>query len=157
MSQNYHLMNDANEQRNTKSDPKMKFLDDLFEDKNSRCPRNNSQSKTLLVKSKVESTGAEYSNQGKKIGPILSAKIFIGLLMSFFFLSYVFKFNLMIIVPLTLISLFIYLVKSNGNRNYHHHVKSIRKGFKSIINKFKNRNSDASIMEKSLRDYMLLK
>lgn len=155
MSQNYYLMNEADNKTNS-SDPKMKFLDDLFEDKNSKDPRNSSQSKKLLVNSK-QSTSTEYSTQDKKIETIFSVKIFVGLLLSFFFLSYIFKFNLMIIVPLVMISLFIYFVKSYGNRNYRQHVNSIRKGLKSIINKFKNRNNDSNPIEKSFRDYILLK
>ena len=144
----------------TYDNKKMKFLDDLFEDNPSKTQYCLLKRKTPIINPKTDQTetqDGDCSLDNKKRTPIFSVKIFIGLLFSFFFLTYVFSFDLMIVVPLSLISLFIYLARSKGNRNYNHYVKSIRKGLKSIVSKIKNKDTEASSFDKSCKDYILLK
>jgi len=155
MSQNYQLMKEK-EDHLIYNNPKMKFLDNLFEDKIAKSQ----DSKSISVntrKKELAPKETEYSNLESKRAPIISLKIFIGLLFSFFFLSYVFSFRLMIVVPLTLISLFLYLINLKGNKNYHQHVKSIRRGLQNLIKKIKRRNNKKSEEEKHGIDYILLK
>jgi hypothetical protein len=155
MSQNYQLMSEK-EDHLIYNNPKMKFLDDLFEDKIIRS--HNAKSISLDTKKKeFVLKEEEYSNLETKRAPIISLKIFIGLLFSFFFLSYVFSFRLMIVVPLTLISLFLYLINLKGHKNYHQHVKSIRRGLHNLFKKIKRRNNETSEEEKHGIDYILLK
>ena len=155
MSQNHQLMSEK-EDHLIYNNPKMKFLDDLFEDKiirshNAKSISLNTKKKEFVLKE------IEYSNLETKRAPIISLKIFIGLLFSFFFLSYVFSFRLMIVVPLTLISLFLYLINLKGHKNYYQHVKSIRRGLHNLFKKIKRRNNETSEEEKQGIDYILLK
>jgi hypothetical protein len=155
MSHNYQMINKKEDQI-IYNNPKMKFLDDLFEDKVDKSL----DSRTISIETKkVEVNVQEIENSilEHKRAAIFSLKIFIGLLLSFFFLSYVFSFRLIMVVPLTLISLFLYLVKMKGHRNYHQYVKSIRRRFHSIIKKIKRRNKQTIKVEKLGMDYILLK
>ena len=143
------------------NDKKMKFLDDLFEDNLDNSPYSLLNLKSVAINipiQKIESLegdNSENSNVGK---PFISVNIFIGILFSFFLLSYMFSFDLMIVIPLSIISLFIYQAKSKGSRNYSHYRDSIRKGLKNIIKKIKNNGTEEnSSLEKSCMDYKLLK
>jgi hypothetical protein len=143
------------------NDKKMKFLDDLFEDNLDKSPYSLLNPKSVSINlpikkiDNLDGDNSESSNTGK---PFLSINIFIGILFSFFLLSYTFSFNLMIVVPLSIISLFIYQARSKGSRNYYHYRDSIRKGLKNIIKKIKNNGTEEnSSLEKSCMDYKLLK
>jgi len=143
------------------NDKKMKFLDDLFEDNLEKSPylvlSNNSVALNPPIKkiNGIDRDKLERSEIGK---PMLSVNIFIGVLFSFFFLSYIYSFNLMVIIPLSIISLFIYQATFKGSRFYSHYRDSIRKGLKKLMRKCQNNGTEEnSSLERSSVDYKLLK
>jgi hypothetical protein len=61
-----------------------------------------------------------------KMSSIFGLKIWMGTVLSFFLLCYVFSFRLIVVIPLLFLALIIYTVMSLGHSYYMHYVKQIR-------------------------------
>jgi hypothetical protein len=103
---------------------KKKFLDNLFESKLGSHIQTEEQS--------------DYKLPRLPIDQFFSFKAWMGTLLSFFLLSYMFSFNLLITIPLIFIGLLIYSVLSLGYKHLADILKIARKYIK--IKYFSNRN-----------------
>ena len=148
---------------------KMKFLDDLFDSKSEYLSTGSAVDRTYVRLIDSEDYSRQYSNESKmedekkensknstslyEINRIFGLKSWIGLILSFFFLCYVFSFKMIIIIPLLCLVFIIYSVMSYGNIFYYNYLKKIRVFVKSTIRKIKQKfeeesyNSDYKLME----------
>ena len=122
---------------------KMKFLDNLFDtpsEKVTNCNSNENENITIErsylkledeykekpLKSVKEEKTDKNTKLFRKVGNIFTFKLWIGTVLSFFFLSYVFSLRMIIVIPLLFFGLIIYTIISLGHKYYSHYVKQIR-------------------------------
>ncbi len=130
----------------SKSESKMKFLDSLFDspsEQPSTCqekekepePTHYERSYIKLEESKLncqENFEKSYNKEKdsprllRKMSKIFGLKIWMGTLLSFFLLCYVFSFRLIVVVPLLFLALIAYTVMCLGHKYYLHYVRVIR-------------------------------
>jgi hypothetical protein len=120
---------------------KKKFLDNLF-DSGLSSP---TQSKEI----------SDYKLPDLPIDEVFGFKVWMGTLLSFFFLSYVFSFNLLIIIPLIFLGLLIYSVITLGNKHLVDCVKMARKYIKMKYFSGNRGNKGCEVIEEG-REYKLM-
>jgi hypothetical protein len=111
MSGKYELMPNGKNK-----DTKMDFLENLL----------NNKINSSNVKSDTSAT---------------SVKVFIGSMLSFFILCYMFSFNLYYVIPLTLITLLTFAILIKSKKVYVDYIKRIRRCVRKKMNSFKSKDS----------------
>ena len=157
-------MNDYEEQ-NCK---KRKFLDSLFDSNlDSTCEsfesnksidtfeicQGDSKNNSYSMSSKNSATNSSNKLPELTIDKIFGLKTWIGTLLSFFLLTYIFSFKLLIVIPLLFTGLIIYLVMTLGHKYLIDCMKKTRKYIKWRLNK---RNIKENSTSDEGREYKLI-
>jgi hypothetical protein len=147
---------------------KRKFLDSLFDSSlDSTCVSfESNKSIDTFESSQGDSKINSYSKGSKNstthssnklpelpIDKIFGLKTWIGTLLSFFLLTYIFSFKLLIVIPLLFTGLIIYLVMTLGHKYLINCMKKTRKYIKWRLNKSNSKENSTS---DEGRDYKLI-
>ena len=148
------LNKDSKDTTPSKEGNKMKFLDNLFDSKTDNSSNDTTFDRTYIKlsdsadysKLHLKETKRENSVSFSSINEdnkIFGLRTWIGLVLSFFFLCYVFSFRLVVVLPLLFSVLIIYSVMSYGNKHFNLYLKKIRSYVRSKIRKIKGKYEDS--------------